>query len=398
MGIKILLILLGIPITWLENLTYDKIKSFSEKIETVPLQNLFVDVFFKSLKRSSKGLKGIGVRELIKAIRANKTEFINIFSINVTNFKTFLSALKDDTFNTNVAEEIVNNFKVHKNFKEIMVIIVRDCLRDYQPEFLKSMTEKQAMQLIVLLQGQNLDIVLEALKQTENNIISEFKKTVKQVVQENNKKIEPKKKDRQIKSNKNLYIWLTSLTVFCAISCIFSFYIWFKISGGNLVFDFKAGSSCMTFFIVAVGFMAAIFAIIGYSIFNAKVDKEKDKLGKLRIKLEEANENLKNRIMKKTQELDKKLEAQIEHFKQSEKELNDYINLIKCINNLTSPYSIGLKKREAIRYFSTVKYVPDDIKELILNFYKSLESNEKEKSKKYYKELKKLLDEWKMIE
>jgi tetratricopeptide (TPR) repeat protein len=198
LGLDILFTLLGFPIGVLANLQYDKLKQFAEKIEEIPLQSLFIKAFYKSLSHYGKPY-GELVKNLKKAIKEREPEFIEIFNIEVKTFKSFISKLKSEKFQETVANNIVNRFDVEDNFKEVMVLIVRDCLKNYQSVFLKTMTEKEGIQLILLLQGQNLDITLNAIEELEKTLVSEFKKIVEKEAETGKDTIEPKKKLKQIK-------------------------------------------------------------------------------------------------------------------------------------------------------------------------------------------------------
>lgn len=195
---------------------------------------------------------------------------------------------------------------------------------------------------------------------------------------------------------KKMNIWVSILSVFVVLLICFTFFnLWLWVNGGVNI-DKTNDATYINVIIAITGFLAAFSAISIYSIFNTNIDREKNNLEILTIDVKNLEKNLKNQITDKTRDLDEELKKQIAYFNKSDKDLNDYLNLIKCTSNLTSPYSIELKKGEAIGYFSTIEYVPDDIKKLILNFYKSLESKEEEKSKKYFQELRKLLDQWGM--
>jgi len=51
MGPEFLLTLLGFPISLLANLTYERVKQFSEKIEPYPFQDLFIKTFYMNRNR-----------------------------------------------------------------------------------------------------------------------------------------------------------------------------------------------------------------------------------------------------------------------------------------------------------------------------------------------------------
>ncbi len=201
MGLEtIILTVLGIPVSWLTALTYEKIKTFSEKIETIPLQGLFIKSFYKSLDRHKKDYAE-GVKKLKKSIKqeGKQEEFIKIFSTNIKNYKSLISALQNETFQKTVAQEIVDFFHMKDNFGEVMVLIVRDCLNDYQAMFLKTMTEKQGIQLLILLQGQNLDVILKEIKTLKKELLSVFMGLLDRETEKDKPFIQPKIKAKQIK-------------------------------------------------------------------------------------------------------------------------------------------------------------------------------------------------------
>ena len=198
LGLDILFTALGFPIGVLANLEYDKLRHFAEEIEGIPLQSLFIKAFYKSLSHYGKSY-GEVVKNLKKAIKDGEPLFIQIFNLEAENFNGFISKLKSGQFQETVARNIVNRFEVEDNFKEVMVLIVRDCLKNYQSVFLKTMTEKQGIQLILLLQGHNLDITLNAIEELGKTLVSEFKKIVEKEAETGKDTIEPKKKQKQIK-------------------------------------------------------------------------------------------------------------------------------------------------------------------------------------------------------
>ncbi|UCH93360.1 MAG: CHAT domain-containing protein, partial [Candidatus Aminicenantes bacterium] len=199
MGPEILLIALGLPFDVLKGLTLNKITAFIEKIKTDPLQRLFINAFYSSLDLQAKKY-GQEVKKLRKSIQKDEEKFIEIFSLEAENYTTFISELKAEKFQEAVAMEIVDQFDVEENFKDVMVLIVRDCLKNYQSIFIKTMTEKHAMQLIVLLQGQNLDIILKAIEALGETLLSGFRKVIDKEAESDKTIIKPKKKQIKILS------------------------------------------------------------------------------------------------------------------------------------------------------------------------------------------------------
>jgi len=196
---------------------------------------------------------------------------------------------------------------------------------------------------------------------------------------------------------KKINFWLISLTVLIFILALFTLFNNWAILMSDSKIKIETDNKYINAIILISGFLVAFSAISIYSIFNANVDRERDEI----ITLKDELRDMKNQIGDKIEEWNKKNKEAVietERLKKSEEELVDYLNIINSINNLTSPYSMGFKKKGAIQFFSTIKYVPNDVKELILNFYKSLESNEKEKSKPYYHDIKEQLGKWGMIE
>jgi len=202
MEIQILLTLLGVPVGWLSTITYEKIKQFSKKIEIVPLQRLLIKTFYKSLDHHGKSYAE-GVKKLKKSIKKKEKEeeFIKIFSANVENYKSLISALQNETFQQKVAQEIVDHFHVEENFRDVMVVIVSDCLKHYQSEFFKTMTEKEGIQLNLLLHGVSIDMIQQSFETFEDRILSKLIKIIKEEGKglEKDKKAEIEKKQKQIK-------------------------------------------------------------------------------------------------------------------------------------------------------------------------------------------------------
>lgn len=129
--------------------------------------------------------------------------------------------------------------------------------------------------------------------------------------------------------------------------------------------------------ITIAGFLAAFSAISIFSIFNANVDRERQKIEELRI------------------ECMKKIDAETERLKKFDNQFDSNFENLELLMNLTSPYSEIRKKREAIKFFIQNPPEQDYIKPFIHNFFKSLA--ESEKKEKYYLELENLLKAWRMI-
>ncbi|MCX6581419.1 MAG: hypothetical protein NT166_14695 [Candidatus Aminicenantes bacterium] len=181
--------------------------------------------------------------------------------------------------------------------------------------------------------------------------------------------------------NKNVYIWLSCLTVLLVILISLCGYICCKICNG---FKVEWDGNYATLLIGVAGFLAAFSAISIYSIFNANVSQEKQMIDILKDQLKEKIE-----IFDK---MNKDAEREKKSLKETDKKVFDILNTQNSIIQLTSPYSSTLKKREAIISFDKPD-TDDNLKDMISNFYKSIESEE-EKSKPYYDALGALIKKW----
>ncbi len=160
-------------------------------------KDLFVEVFFEALDSQGKDCSQ-EVKKLKKAIKDNKDEFIGMFSLDGKDYSSLISAMQEKDFHEKVAQEMVVRFKVEENFRENMVLIVRGALLNYQDVFLGTISVKQALQLILLLQGQKLDKILQSLNELEKTAAAPVKKAIEQAAAPDGETIAPKW-DKQIK-------------------------------------------------------------------------------------------------------------------------------------------------------------------------------------------------------
>ncbi len=197
---------------------------------------------------------------------------------------------------------------------------------------------------------------------------------------------EPSKKSQ---SNKKIYIWLFCLTVLVIGFIGLSLGNWLKISSGTLKLEFKSVEAYVKTLITIAGFLVAFSAISIYSIFNANVDSEKERIDKLRSECERQIEYLEIELEKAKNSHEKDISTSL-------KAINDLVINQKKLSDLTSNYSTHLKKREAIKHFGITPSVTEETKDFISNYFKSLD--EKNKANKFYIELEELLHEWGMID
>ena len=106
MGPEILAALLGIPVSWFAGLTLDKIKTFVSSLKDVSLEGLFIETFYVALDAQKKDYPQ-GVKKLKKAIKEKEEECIEIFSLNLDNYNSLISALQEKNFHKTVARQVV---------------------------------------------------------------------------------------------------------------------------------------------------------------------------------------------------------------------------------------------------------------------------------------------------
>ncbi|HLP60750.1 MAG TPA: hypothetical protein VK186_18040, partial [Candidatus Deferrimicrobium sp.] len=154
MGPEVLSIVLGFSENILASITYDKIQTWAKLINKTSLNDLLIEGFFKSLHRHGKDC-GETVKKLETAIKKEKEDFINLFLPSQLDYLGFTADIQNKTFHTGVAEKIVCQFQVEENFKEVMVLIITDCLAHYRENFIETMQRKMPEQLGILLQDVN---------------------------------------------------------------------------------------------------------------------------------------------------------------------------------------------------------------------------------------------------
>jgi len=186
-------------------------------------------------------------------------------------------------------------------------------------------------------------------------------------------------KKRKSTSLCKIYLWLSILTVPTVIlSCFFLFYLF---ACNTEEYKISCTENYLTLLIGVAGFLAAFSAISIYSIFNASVDKEKEKI----VELEED-------CAKKINDLSNELNRKINKEKDSSKESDLSFKNQKALFDLTSPYSPPFNKRQAIFHFSQNPPETEDTRNFIRNYFKSLGASEKKE--KYYPELENLIKAW----
>jgi hypothetical protein len=197
-------------------------------------------------------------------------------------------------------------------------------------------------------------------------------------------------KRKRINPSMKFYIWLFLLTMTVIILGIFIYQNYCKLNS-SAVIKTKSNDMQVNAIVLIAGFLCAFSAISIYSIFNANVDHEREKINKIITKAEKMNKKISNLLKKAQKDSNKVLDSFI-------KQLDENIKFMNYMNNLTSPYTENRKKREAIMYFSTLISVKEDLKNILLNYYEAQKMNPNEVGKKYFQELQALLVNWNMID
>jgi hypothetical protein len=146
-------------------------------------------------------------KKIRESIEKDNKEFLTIFQVNAGNFTSFTGKLKKGDsrdYVGEVAKEITNKFAGEKDLKVAVEVIVRESIRNYQAAFFKTMSEKQADQLVILILGVNFKIIQESLaklvtevstKEDINRVIAE----IKELFEKKKEEAEKKPKGKQIK-------------------------------------------------------------------------------------------------------------------------------------------------------------------------------------------------------
>lgn len=160
----IMLNILGLPLEWLNDLSFERIREFSEKVEDMPLQRLFLKSYYNSMKRYRRVCMDL-VPGLERAVINDEGKFLALFSRGESSYEQLVAKLLAPGFNQELSGEIVRVFGLEGNYCNDLVSIVNDSMVGYRSEYLREMTGQKGVQLLILLQGMNLPRVLESLTQ-----------------------------------------------------------------------------------------------------------------------------------------------------------------------------------------------------------------------------------------
>jgi len=172
---------------------------------------------------------------------------------------------------------------------------------------------------------------------------------------------------------KKIYCWIFSLAVLFVILLGFCIYISYKVFTCSPKVSVESDGNYLTMLIAVAGFLAAFSAISIYSIFNATLDREKERI---------------DAVEKRCTEMLNDVNIEVTSSRQSDANIRH----MKALFDLTSPYSPARKRREAIKHFTLVAPETEDIRAFIRNYFQSLGASERDKP--YYPELENLIKAW----
>lgn len=169
------LTLLGYPLGILANITYDKLKVVSQKIEIVPLKNLLIQSFYKALEYHDQHYDDYSkkiVEKIRNAFKINEEKLLTVIARYSNDYSQFLSLLQTRNFQQKIAEAIGNEFAIELgNYPNLLVSIITDCLNYYSYAFFNQMNEKEGIQAI-LMECLKLETVIDILKDINTNAVT----------------------------------------------------------------------------------------------------------------------------------------------------------------------------------------------------------------------------------
>ncbi len=204
MGIDLLLMLLGIPVSWVGDATLDKLKSLKPPPGGTPLLALFLKSFHKSLDQHGRSTYKAGVAKLKKSIKDNPDAFIQCFT--GLSGPEIITQLKNQTFQKKLTAQILETFPLEEeeeHFTPVMEIIIQDSLKNWRMVFLSQMPEKLGIQLNFMLQELSLEAIRDGLDELKE--LKELKdqlSTIIQYIQKEEQKTKKKKTASREKTQK----------------------------------------------------------------------------------------------------------------------------------------------------------------------------------------------------
>ncbi|NIM13151.1 MAG: tetratricopeptide repeat protein [Candidatus Aminicenantes bacterium] len=142
-------LLLGFPLGIAANLGAELLLKLKKGIKWKDLEKLFIKSFSNALKEEDEKCKG-GLKEFRGKISKNKKKILELFTTDAPIEKVglFFMKIKTETFQKKVARRIVKEFSIGENFHDVLVIIVKQCLDNYEKTFLDTMTQEEGIKLI----------------------------------------------------------------------------------------------------------------------------------------------------------------------------------------------------------------------------------------------------------
>lgn len=187
-----------------------------------------------------------------------------------------------------------------------------------------------------------------------------------------------------------LYIWLFMLTIIVALILGFMVYDFIIGETEYTTIDLKEDSIYLTLLIALAGILAGFSVISMYSVFNANMDWEKQRI----YDTVKEVEHIKTDLLEKIEKLDERIKREKNELDSFGNQLNEFTGCIYLVNNLTSPYSATLKKISAIIDFKEKEKdkVNDSFKEIVHNYFNTLSRKDE-----IYDELRDLLIHWEKV-
>jgi hypothetical protein len=135
-------LLLGFPLGIAANLKAEQLLRLKKGIKWKDLERLFIKSFLNMLKEEDEKCEG-GLKDFRGKIKKNKQKMLELFTIDAPLEKVglFFKEIKTEEFQQKVAGRIVKEFSIGENFIDVLVIIVKQCLDNYEKTFLDTMTQ-----------------------------------------------------------------------------------------------------------------------------------------------------------------------------------------------------------------------------------------------------------------
>lgn len=99
-----------------------------------------------------------------QSVRANSQRFLEIVAENIEDFHAFLLPAGQDEYHRPLAGDLVSEFSLTEQYRELTVILMAECLKEHQDTFLDKLTQKKPMQSLPLFQDAKTKIIRRDLQ------------------------------------------------------------------------------------------------------------------------------------------------------------------------------------------------------------------------------------------